>query len=169
MSPDLLDTFARARQASASVSEPSSESASVQTPVGERGEPPVEPVDASAPTGFERSAELFCALVQWAAGEQARSLEHAELEARLAEGGRELIRVLLQEHLDLRADAEQRASGVVGADSVPRRNLERDLQSVFGEVEVRRLLSAARFGRGYFRTTGLAARSRGGIGVADRL
>jgi len=148
MSPDLLDTFARARQASASVSEPSSESASVQTPVGARGEPPVEPVDASAPTEFERSAELFCALVQWAAGEQARSLEHAELEARLAEDGRELIRVLLQEHLDLRADAEQRASGVVGADSVPRRNLERgherDLQSVFGEVEVRRLAYRAR-------------------------
>jgi hypothetical protein len=148
MSPDLLDTFARTRQASASVSEPPSESTRVQTPVVEREEPPVELVDACTPAGFARAAELFCALMEWAAGEQARSLEHSELEARLAEDGREVIRVLLQDHLDLRADAEQRASGVVGADRVPRRNLERgherDLQSVFGEVEVRRLAYRAR-------------------------
>ncbi len=108
----------------------------------------MEPGDACTPAGFERSAKLFGTLVEWAAGEQPRSLEHSELEARLAAEGRELIRVLLQDHLDLRADAEQRAGGVLGADGVPRRNLERghgrELQSVFGEVEVRRLAYRAR-------------------------
>jgi len=148
MSPDLLDTFAGTRQASASVSEPLSTSTGTRTPAGETEAGPLEPVDVCAPAGFERSAEVFCALLDWAAGEQARSLEHSVLEARLAEDGRELIRVLLQDHLDLRADAEQRAAGVIGADGVPRRNLERghgrELQSVFGEVEVQRLAYRAR-------------------------
>jgi len=60
-------------------------------------------------------------------GEQARTLEHAELEARLVEDGRELIRVVLQDHLDPRADAEQRAGGIVGADGVPEREDVRGL------------------------------------------
>jgi hypothetical protein len=148
VSPDLLDTFARARQACPSVSEPLSRSSSAQRPGGERGELSVELVDACAVAGFERSAKRFGALVEWVGGEQARSLEHSELEARLAAEGRELIRVLLQDHLDLRAGAEQRAGGVLGADGVPRRNVERgherELLSVFGEVEVRRLAYRAR-------------------------
>jgi hypothetical protein len=148
VSPDLLDTFARARQACRSVSEPPSTSIRAQTPAGEGEDPSARPVLTGAAAGFERSTKLFGELVEWAAGDQARALEHSELETRLVEDCRELTRVLLQEHLDLRAQTEQRTGGVIGADSVPRRNVERgherDLHSVFGEVEVRRLAYRAR-------------------------
>jgi len=69
-----------------------------------------------APEGFSRSGELVCALAGWLSGEQARGLEHAQLEARLEADGRELIRALLQDHLDLRAGSERRLELVVGAE-----------------------------------------------------
>jgi hypothetical protein len=69
-----------------------------------------------APEGFSRSGELVCALAGWVCGEQARGLEHAQLEARLEADGRELIRALLQDHLDLRAGSERRFELVVGAE-----------------------------------------------------
>jgi hypothetical protein len=147
--PDLLDTFSRARQAYASVSESLS-----RDPGGEKAavvaseESPRQLADVCAVEGFERSAERFCALLGWVASEQARGLEHSRLEARLADDGRELIRVILQDHLHVRAGAEQRVDGVVGSDGVPRRNVERahgrELLSVFGEVEVGRLGYRAR-------------------------
>ena len=144
MYPDLLDTLSRARQASGAVSEPLSE----QPRAGERvpllaDSDPQRAVDACAAEGFERSLECFCRLTGWLAGEQARGLEHSQLEARLSEDGRELIRVLLQDHLDLRAASEPRLEGIVGADGMRRGNVERgherELLSVFGGVEVRRL------------------------------
>jgi hypothetical protein len=131
--PDLLDAVSRARQAYPSVSEP----------VPEQPRAGASALDACAGEGFERSAERFCQLAGWLAGGQARGLEHSQLEARLAEDGRELIRALLQDHLDLRAASEPRIDGVVGADAVPRRTVERaherELLSVFGGVEVGRL------------------------------
>ena len=150
MTPDLLDTLSRARQAYESVSEPLPEQPRVQArgaSLAGGGDPrPV--VDASATEGFERSLERFCELTGWLGSEQAWGLEHSQLEARLAEDGRELIRVLLQDHLDLRAVCEQRLDGVVGADATPRGNVEhgheRELLSVFGGVEVRRLAYRAR-------------------------
>jgi hypothetical protein len=148
VAPDLLDTFSRARQAYASVSDLQPEQArageGARSVVGGAG----QAADVSALEGFERSAERFCTLVGWLAGEQARDLEHSQLEARLAEDGRELIRLLLQDHLDLRAVLEPRVEGVVGADGVRRssveRSHERELLSVFGEVEVGRLAYRAR-------------------------
>lgn len=75
--------------------------------------------------------------------EQALGLEHSELEARLAEDGRELARQVLQDQLDLRAVLESRLDGVIGSDGRPRRSVERgherDLHTVLGEVKVRRL------------------------------
>jgi hypothetical protein len=142
---DLLDIFSRTSQASASVSEaPSSASA------GNCGATQV--VDdvcvPSAIEGFARSAEQFLGLVGWLAGERARGLEHAQLEARLEQDGRELICALLQDHLDQRADGEQRAELVVGSDAVRRAHVEtahgRALETVFGEVQVRRLAYRAR-------------------------
>ena len=144
MYPDLLDTLSRARQASGSVSEPLPQ----QPRAGERaplpgGGDPQRRVDARAAEGFERSVERFCQLTGWLGGEQARGLEHSELEARLSEDGRELIRLLLADHLDLRAASEPRLEGIVGADGMRRANVERgherELLSVFGGVEVRRL------------------------------
>ena len=148
MAPDLLDTLSRARQAYASVSELRPE----QARASENATPVVgedrQAADGCALEGFERSAERFCALAGWLAGEQARDLEHSELEARLAEDGRELLRALLQDHFNLRAVLEPRVDGVVGADGVPRANVERaherELLSVFGGVEVGRLAYRAR-------------------------
>ena len=50
----------------------------------------------SIQAGFGRSAERFCALAGWLSGEQARGLEHSQLEARLETQGRELIRCMMQ-------------------------------------------------------------------------
>jgi len=104
-----------------------------------------------APCGIEEfsgSAERFWALAGWLSGAQACGVEHAQLEARLEQDGRELIRTLLQDHLDLRADTERRLELVVGSDGARRPNVERSharaLGTVFGEVEVTRLAYRAR-------------------------
>ncbi|MGH8472668.1 MAG: ISKra4 family transposase [Gammaproteobacteria bacterium] len=69
-------------------------------------------------------------------------MEHGEVEATIAREGTELLRGLLQGHLDLRAKAEARRVEVSGADGVVRRHGragERGLMSLFGAVQVRRL------------------------------
>jgi hypothetical protein len=81
--------------------------------------------------------------VHWLEGEEARSLTHDELETGVAERGREMLRQMLQEHLDLRAWCEPRLEGVAGADGVIRSRVEaghgRGLLTVLGEVKVTRL------------------------------
>jgi len=99
---------------------------------------------AEAPTsGFDGSRERFEALLGFLGGERAMALSHSELEEHLQADGRELLRRLLQDHLDLRADREQRIAAVVDAGGVPRRAAEcghrRALASVFGALSVRRL------------------------------
>ena len=145
MRVDLLDIFSRASQASGSVSEPRSSASAgngqAATVAGGLAVP-------CASEGFDRSAEAFLGLVGWLSGEQARGLEHAQLEARLEQDGRELIRALLQDHLDLRAAGERRLELVVGGDGVRRAHVEaahrRALETVFGEVQVGRLAYRAR-------------------------
>jgi hypothetical protein len=146
VSPDLLDIFRRGGDADA-VSEPVSRSS--QGPdrcAAEPGE--VALSDPDARVGFSRSAERFWGLAGWLSGEQARGLEHAQLEARLDQDGRELIRMLLQDHLDLRAVSERRLELLVGVDGARRANVERAhpraLETVFGEVSVKRLAYRAR-------------------------
>src|SRR6266545_4817287 len=55
-------------------------------------------------------------MVSWLDGEESAGCTHAELEVRLQVDGRELLRQLLQDHLDLRAQREPRLTEVVGAD-----------------------------------------------------
>lgn len=102
----------------------------------------------TAGTAFGRSRDRFETVVSWLGGQESAGCTHAELEARLQVEGRELLRQLLQDHLDLRAQRETRLTGVVGADGVARGSAEagrrRDLATVFGEVEVRRLAYRAR-------------------------
>ena len=97
---------------------------------------------------FGRSRERFEEIVAWLDAQEAAGLEHGELESRLQSEGRELVRCLFQDHLDLRAVREQRLDGVADARGVERRAVERDhqrpLQSVFGEVTVSRLAYRAR-------------------------
>lgn len=105
------------------------------------------PAALSAPedllSSFAASRACFEELVGWARDEEAAGLTHGELEERLTVKGRELLRRLLQDHLDLRAQREVRVEKVVGADEVVRSSVEdghgRGLRSVFGLVTVTRL------------------------------
>jgi hypothetical protein len=80
--------------------------------------------------------------VSWLDGPEAMSAGHGELEARLQVDAREQYRLLLQGHLDERAEREPRRPEVTGSDEVPRRRVEnghgRGLVSVFGPVTVTR-------------------------------
>lgn len=98
-------------------------------------------LESSAPV-FGGAREQFEGIVAWLDGDEAAELTHAELEARLQVDGRELLRRLLQDHVDLRAEREVRLEDVVGSDGVRRGNVEsghtRGLRTVFGEVRVTR-------------------------------
>jgi hypothetical protein len=81
-------------------------------------------------------------VVTWLDGPEAMNTGHGELEARLQADMREQCRLLLQGHLDARAEREPRRRGVTGSDQVPRSRVEdghtRGLVSVFGPVTVTR-------------------------------
>ncbi|MFD1661611.1 ISKra4 family transposase [Streptomyces caeni] len=108
------------------------------------------PYDTHATTDpFARSISAFESLMHTLSGGDASEWTHAELEEHLDAGGRELLRQLLQDHLDLRARREEqqiRASGrpvVMGPEGQlrPWRETEhsRWLASVFGLVRVTRV------------------------------
>ena len=101
------------------------------------------PDDRSGEDRFERSRERFELIVEWLGGEQSNGLEHSDLESQLACDGRELLRALFQDHLDLRAERERRVDRIEDSAGVVRGAVERDhcrpLASVFGEVTVTRL------------------------------
>jgi hypothetical protein len=93
---------------------------------------------------FERSQELFGRLRVGLAGAETAALTHSDLEVWLEGRGRELLRSLFQDSLDLRAERETRcAEPPVGVDGVVRTRLEkghrRALTTVFGRVAVTRL------------------------------
>jgi len=98
---------------------------------------------AENPGTFDRSREKFQAVLGWLQGQEAGGSSHADLETRLQVDARELFRLLLQDHLDLRAGRETRLQEVLDAHGVPRGNAEaghtRGLDTVFGEVEVSRI------------------------------
>src|SRR5260370_25556682 len=74
--------------------------------------------------GFARSRACFEEIVGFLDGEGANALSHADLEDRLNIEGRELLRLLYQDHLDLRAERELRLERVVDADGVDRPSVE---------------------------------------------
>jgi hypothetical protein len=68
--------------------------------------------------------------------------EHAEIERHIGQRGQELMRLLLQGHLNRLWQAEESREEVVGAQGTPHRYARercRTLMSVFGKVQVRRL------------------------------
>ena len=81
-------------------------------------------------------------VVAWLDSAEAMGAGHGELEARLQVDAREQYRLLLQGHLDERAERERRREEVSGSDGVRRRRVEnghrRGLASVFGPVTVTR-------------------------------
>ncbi len=106
------------------------------------------PCAAEAATDpFAASRTAFAALALELSAEGAARLGHGELEELLELRGRDLLRQLLQDHLDLRQVREERAVGahpapVTGPDGVIRRAVEtgheRALASIFGTVVVGR-------------------------------
>lgn len=78
----------------------------------------------------------------WLGGHEAAQLAHAELEDRLSADMREVICQLFQDHLDLRAEREERLGGVRDAHGALHGAVEaghqRSLTTVFGEVTVQR-------------------------------
>jgi hypothetical protein len=92
---------------------------------------------------FARSRERFDTIVGSLESVETDGLEHSELEDLLQSEGRELLRSLLEDKLELRALREPRVDQVVDAAGVERRTVERDhsrpLASVFGDVGVGRL------------------------------
>jgi hypothetical protein len=93
--------------------------------------------------GFDRSRHLVESLITWLDDPSTGGLSHGELEEQLDGRGRELLRQLYQDHLDLRAVREERLLEVTGADGVARTRVERGqrrtLGTVFGEVTVSRM------------------------------
>jgi hypothetical protein len=91
---------------------------------------------------FGGSQACFVQIVGWLEGTDASSLTHGELEDDLDRRGRELLRLLLQDHLDLRARREQRTE-VIDSDGLSHGSVEaghkRTLATVFGAVSVERL------------------------------
>ncbi len=72
------------------------------------------------------SRACFVELQDLAEGAQAATLDHAGLEEQLSTRGRELLRQLYQDHLDLRAERETRLVSVADADEVTHRRVEAD-------------------------------------------
>ncbi|MDH2903464.1 MAG: hypothetical protein PXZ08_05880 [Actinomycetota bacterium] len=101
------------------------------------------PVALSGDDGFSSSREHFESVVDFLDAEEAFGLDHGSLEARLDVSSRELFLRLFQDHLDLRAQREERVEGVVDAAGTQRASIEaghhRALSTVFGEVSVERL------------------------------
>jgi hypothetical protein len=91
---------------------------------------------------FAAAREQFSHLVSELQSAAVLGMQHGEVEALISREGTELLRRLLQGHLDLRSARESEREAVAGSDGVVRRRCregcERDLMSVFGEVQVRR-------------------------------
>ncbi|MGH2668418.1 MAG: ISKra4 family transposase, partial [bacterium] len=61
------------------------------------------------PAPFAQAEAQFAALVSHLHSEEAQAMTHSELERELEEKGRELLRSLLQGHLELRSPGEASA------------------------------------------------------------
>jgi len=92
---------------------------------------------------FAKSGKCFGELEDWMASEEAAGLQHGELEEQLDVRGRELLRQLFQDRLDLTSAREERRHDVTGQDGVRRRRAERGrtrpLVTRFGQVTVSRM------------------------------
>jgi hypothetical protein len=106
---------------------------------------PYAPIPGAGP--FAAAVDLFTMLVADLQVPEAAGLTACELEELLASRGREVLRQLLQDHLDLRAareekDARQHHTPAAGADGLTRPRLEtghgRLLATLFGPVRVTR-------------------------------
>ena len=92
---------------------------------------------------FAESRRCFGELENWMASAEAAGLQHGELEEQVDVRGRELLRRLFPDRLDLTAAQEERRHDVAGEDGVVRTRAERGrvrpLVTKFGQVIVSRI------------------------------
>jgi mannose-6-phosphate isomerase-like protein (cupin superfamily) len=104
---------------------------------------PTSYADAAAMEIPEPEArEQFERMAAFVESPEAMAMAHTEMEQWLVREGRELQRLLLQQHCDLRAEPERRLTRVRGADGEPgqrARSRSRELGSMFESVTVWRL------------------------------
>lgn len=105
---------------------------------------PLQVADLEADlSGFAASAGLVRALLADLADPVADALTHDQLEDMISTRGLEVMRQMLQDHLDLRSIREPQLREVVDAENVPHRRVEpgheRLLTTVFGTVTVTRI------------------------------
>lgn len=97
---------------------------------------------------FQGARAQFGYIIDELKSQQMLGNEHGEIEAMLDREGKELLRRLLQGHLDLRANKEERVDSIMGSDGVERTHFREDcdrpLESLFGEVKVKRMGDSAR-------------------------
>lgn len=95
---------------------------------------------------FSQAREKFEEITSFLESDDAMTLTHSELETRLEREGRELMRLLYQDHVDARGGGPA-AEAVVCAEGVERTHVrmrERTLRTVFGPVEVARFAYGGR-------------------------
>jgi len=89
---------------------------------------------------FAAADQAYATITQFLGSEEARQVKHSDLERQLEEMGRELMRKLLQAHLELRqpGEAVEPVQDAAGATLTPTPAHIRGLESIFGTVEVTR-------------------------------
>lgn len=93
---------------------------------------------------FRDSQEKFEEITSWLDSKDARGLTHSALEIRLETDGRELMRRLIQEHLDGRPSRSSLPIfGAEGTERTQARTRERTLKTVFGTVTIVRVMYGA--------------------------
>jgi hypothetical protein len=91
---------------------------------------------------FRLARDQFETMIYQLHSDPTAQMEHDQVEDLIKQQGTEVMRLLLQGHLDERCKTEQRQESVEGADGIVhsrcRENCERNLMTEFGQVVVRR-------------------------------
>jgi hypothetical protein len=96
---------------------------------------------SSLEQSYDQARQEFEHIVDYLDSKETSAMTHSELERELEKKGRELMRKLLQEHLDNRSPGQCDDPPVEGADGVVRSRVrlqQRELETVFGTVSVER-------------------------------
>lgn len=99
--------------------------------------PEITEIEKSFSKTYRKCAEMC----QKMGSDQTIAMSHGEVEKCIQTEGVEWLRQLFQDHLDLRTEREEKAQGAVGQDGMARiagRSHERQLESIFGTVSVKR-------------------------------
>jgi len=103
----------------------------------------IKVIQSSIEESFQSAIDKFQALLDQLSSDLTQHLEHGDIESMIKKDGTEVLRSMLQGHLNLRALNEQRQARVIGTDKVirlhHRSDCSRKLMSLFGEVEVHRI------------------------------